>query len=265
MRLALWQMGRSRRFPTSSVLGGTDLLIHRLNSDRKSISIPNLLDFQRSDVLSDSEQIHTLLVVPIIASDKVIGLAEFGKVDPDPYPPEQIEWAEALVAQAAVAIQNAWLFEQVSSSSERLQSLAHKLVEIQEKERSSIARELHDEAGQALASLKLSLGMLESDPGCSQHVRQRLKDLKVLADRVLEDLHRLAMDLRPVALDRLGLVAAVEQLAHDLDSDWLSIRFKAVGFEERRLSPNLETALYRIAGASASNACATQASSVGIL
>jgi signal transduction histidine kinase len=55
----------------------------------------------------------------------------------------------------------------VRSSSERLQSLARKLVEIQENERFHIARELHDQAGQSLSSLKLSLGRLEQEPECS--------------------------------------------------------------------------------------------------
>jgi signal transduction histidine kinase len=165
-----------------------------------------------------------------------------------------------------VAIQNAWLFEQVRSSSERLQSLARKLVEIQESERYHIARELHDEAGQALSSLKLSLGRLEQDPDCPPHMRQRLLDLKVVADGVLEELHRLAMDLRPIALDHLGLVSALEQLAYNLNSDRLSVRFKALGFEAVRLPVDVETSLYRIGQEALTNVVRhAHASNVGIL
>jgi signal transduction histidine kinase len=139
-------------------------------------------------------------------------------------------------------------------------------VEIQEKERFTIARELHDEAGQALSSMKLSLGKLESDPECPPYIRQQLLALKSLADSVLEELHRLAMDLRPVALDRVGLVAALEQLAHNMDSDWLTIRFKAVGFEGQRLAQDVEIALYRIVQEALTNVVRhAHASNVGIL
>jgi PAS domain S-box-containing protein len=252
--------------PTFPTTGITDSLIHRLNSDRRSLTLPNTLASQPGEDPPDGEQIQSWLVVPIIASEQVIGLVEFGRASQEPFTAEQIHWAEALVGQAAVAIQNAWLFQQVSSSSERLQSLAHKLVEIQEKERYAIARELHDEAGQALSSMKLSLGKLESDPDCPAHVRRRLKDLKVLADGVLEELHRLAMDLRPVALDHLGLVAAVEQLAHNMSSDWLSVRFKAVGFDGKRLSQEVETAVYRIVQEALTNVARhAHAANVGIL
>jgi signal transduction histidine kinase len=190
--------------------------------------------------------IHSWAVLPILVHEKVIGFVELGKAGKEMFRPEYMRWAEALVSGASVAIQNAWLFDQVRSSSIRLQSLARKLVELQEKERYHIARELHDEAGQVLSSLKLSLGQLEQDPDCPPHVSQRLLHLKSIADGVLEDLHRLAMDLRPVALDHLGLVAALEQLANQVNSEGLSVKFKALGMGDGRLPQDMETSLYRI-------------------
>jgi signal transduction histidine kinase len=201
-----------------------------------------------------------------VAGDKVIGVVGLGNIEPDNFTNEQIQWAEVLAGQAAMAIQNAWLFEQVRSSSERLQSLARKLVELQESERYHIARELHDEAGQALSSLKMNLGRLEQDPDCPEHIRRRLLDLKSVADGVLEELHRLAMDLRPAALDHLGLVAALEQLAGHLNSERLSVQFKAVGFDGGRLPRDVETSLYRIVQEALTNILRhAHASDVGIL
>jgi PAS domain S-box-containing protein len=241
-------------------------LLEEMFSAHKSILIPNTATNPSWQVLPGLEPIHSWLGVPLIASDRVIGVIGMGKSEKKSFTLEQIQWAEALVGQAAIAIQNAWLFEQVRYNSERLQSLARKLVDIQESERYAIARELHDEAGQMLSSMKLSLRQLEQDPDCPTHVRQRLQELKDVADNVLEELHRLAMDLRPVTLDRLGLVAALEQLTHSMSTDWLSIRFKAVGFSGERLPKDLETALYRIVQEAITNVVRhAQASTVGIL
>jgi signal transduction histidine kinase len=257
-------------FPSIPIDGITDSVIQRIKMNRKALVLPNLslesasLGEENSSDIRGS--ISTWLVVPISASDKLIGLAEFGKTGEGIFNPEQVMWAEALAGQAAVAIQNSWLFQQVRSSSERLQSLARKLVEIQENERFHIARELHDEAGQALSSLKLSLGRLEQDPGCPPHMRPRLLALKDVADTVLEELHRLAMDLRPIALDHLGLVAALEGFAKNLDCEQLRVKFKAIGFEGERLPKDTETSLYRIVQEALTNVTRhAQASSVGIL
>ncbi len=246
--------------------GITDAAIQKVISSRKSLVIPNIPDSNINASQMESESIHHWLVIPLIADEKMIGFVEVGNASNPSFDPEQIRWAEALVGQAGVAIQNACLFEQVRTSKERLQSLARELVNVQESERNHIARELHDEAGQALSSLKLSLGRLEHDPSCPSHISQRLLELKQLTDRVLEDLHRLAMDLRPATLDHLGLIAALEQLANKLESEQLSVRFKTYGFESQRLSPVLETSLYRIVQEALTNTIRySKATDIGIL
>ena len=252
--------------PSVPIDGIADSAIQRMILSRNSLTITNLMTYPVQGNQPGSKPIAGWLVVPIIASDKIIGFVELGRGEGGLFSPEETRWANALAGQAAIAIQNAWLFEQVRASSERLQSLARKLVEVQENERFHIARELHDEAGQALSSLKLSLGRLEQDPDCPPHVRQRLADLKCVADGVLEELHRLAMDLRPATLDHLGLVAAIEQYAHHLNSEQLAVQFKAVGFGEERLPASLEVSLYRIVQEALTNVARyAQASTVGIL
>lgn len=252
--------------PVFPMEGITDSVIQRLILSRRSLTIPNIAASSNLEDQPDNEHIRNWLIVPIIADEKVIGLVEMGKAGTGLFSQEHTIWAEALVSQAAVAIQNAWLFEQVRSSSERLQSLTRRLVEVQENERHHIARELHDEAGQVLSSLKLKLIRLDHDPDCPQHVRQRLLELEGMADGVLEDLHRLAMDLRPASLDHLGLVAALEQLAGNLRSEQIAVQFKALGFTGERISPTLETTLYRIVQEALTNVVRyAQASNVGIL
>ena len=155
-------------------------------------------------------------------------------------------WPRLLVGQAAVAIQNAWLFEQVRAGRERLQSLSRRLVEAQEAERHYVARELHDEAGQALTSLLFGLRQLEpqlTDPAQAAQVAE----LKQMTNGLFESLHRLAADLRPASLDHLGLVPVLQQYLKVMGERYgLIAQFKAVGFEGERLSVEIETALYRI-------------------
>jgi PAS domain S-box-containing protein len=246
--------------------GITDSVIQRMISSRRSLRIPNLEITSAQANQPQTQKISNWLLLPMIASDKMIGYVEVGQSGEGVFKTEDVRWAETLASQAGVAIQNARLYEQVRSSSERLQSLAHKLVDVQENERHHIARELHDEAGQAISSLKLSLGRIEHDPSCPESIRPRLVELKSVADGVLENLHRLAMDLRPAALDHLGLIAALEQYCNKLSSDQLSVQFRALGFDNERLSPKLETSLYRVVQEALTNTIRyAQASNIGIL
>jgi PAS domain S-box-containing protein len=252
--------------PSFPIGGITDSVLHRIIIDRKSLALPNPTSFAGEDTRPVDGYIRNWLLVPILASDRLIGLVELGNPGSGEFGSEHAQWAEAVVGQAAIAIQNAWLFDQVRASSERLQSLARKLVEIQESERNYIARELHDDAGQVLSSLKLGLAMLEQDPDCTPRVRERLVHLKGVTDSVLENLHRLAVDLRPVTLDRLGLVAALDGYAKSLNSPQLFVQFKAIGLEGHRLSRDFETSLFRIVQEATTNVIRhAQARKVGIL
>jgi signal transduction histidine kinase len=129
----------------------------------------------------------------------------------------------------------------------RMQSLARRLVEAQESERRNIARELHDEAGQALASLRFGLRLLERDIEKGVSVTGRVAELMQTTDAVIDGLHRLAADLRPASLDHLGLEAALRQYTRSAGAKFgLAVRFKARGFTSERLPPVVETALYRV-------------------
>jgi PAS domain S-box-containing protein len=244
----------------------TDEALQQMVTGHRSLTITNTFLSPTGESSQFIDPISDWLIVPIITNDKLIGLVELGDPDEDFFNREQGQWIEAIANQAGIAIQNAWLFDQVRSSNERLQSLARKLVEVHENERYYIARELHDEAGQALSSLKISLGKLEQDPDCTPHLCENLVRLKGVADGVLENLHRLAVDLRPVSLDHLGLVAALEQHAINLSSAQLSVQFKVVGLEGQRLPREFETSLYRIVQEATSNVIRhARACNIGIL
>ncbi len=191
-------------------------------------------------------QMVTWLVVPIVTGNKVIGLCLLAAAQANRFSQEHQQISEAMLSQAAVAIQNAWLFEQIRVGRERLQSLSRRLVDIQEAERRYIARELHDEVGQALTSLMVGMRLIERDAEQPDRVLGGISKLKQMVDEVLENLHRLAVHLRPASLDHLGLIPALQQYIDDLNERGdLSIQFETMGVD-MRVESEVETVLYRI-------------------
>jgi PAS domain S-box-containing protein len=130
---------------------------------------------------------------------------------------------------------------------EQLRVLSQRLVQVQEDERRAIARELHDEAGQALTALKVGLELLERDAGRPASVVARSRELNNTVDQVMENLHRLSMNLRPASLDRVGLVPALAQYIESFrQMNGLPVEFLPVGLDGAHLSPDVEITLYRV-------------------
>jgi len=137
--------------------------------------------------------------------------------------------------------------ERVRSERELLRSqLLDRVISAQEEERQRIARELHDETGQALTSLTVRLQSLAQDSSSSKQRRQ-IGEVSELASQALEDVHRLALELRPSVLDDLGLVAALQRYVSDHNRrSSTTVDLVTVGLDHGRLPSAVETALYRI-------------------
>ncbi len=189
---------------------------------------------------------RSILCVPLLAENEVIGFLNLLDEQPDFFTIEMRDRLVVFASHAAVAIQNAWLFEQVRASNERLQSLSRRLVEIQENERLYIARELHDEAGQMLTSLMLDLVTLETQADQPDAILKKVTEMEESLNAVSENLHNVAMALRPASLDHLGLVPALRQYVESVGERYrLRVSFRSGNFQER-LPANMETELYRI-------------------
>ncbi|MFO7445618.1 MAG: PAS domain S-box protein [Ignavibacteriaceae bacterium] len=137
------------------------------------------------------------------------------------------------------------LFRKVSTAQERLKILSSRLMEIQEIERRNLARELHDEIGQILTAIKINLQMSSQFIGTSDietHIRESIE----LTEEAIKQVRSLSLDLRPSMLDDLGLIPALRWYI-DRQSQRTGINARLVAEPiERRLSPNLEIAGYRI-------------------
>ncbi|HEX2302681.1 MAG TPA: GAF domain-containing sensor histidine kinase [Gaiella sp.] len=182
--------------------------------------------------------ITSAIYLPLTVRGRPFGVvAAHDKLGVDPrFGEEDVRLAESLVARAAIAVD---LSERVSRDALR------RVVEAQELERARLARELHDETGQALTSILLGLKHLE-DAAESDEARDATAALRELVVTTLQDVRRLAVELRPSALDDFGLVPAVERLAATLaDQSDLIVDVEA-GLGDERLPREAETALYRI-------------------
>ena len=136
------------------------------------------------------------------------------------------------------------------------------LTQTQEDERKRLARELHDETVQSLVALGQRVKMLEYDwqacagaqPTAGLLAAQgRLSEIAAMLTQALHELRALIRDLRPIYLEELGLVAALEMLSQTTQRSGPATSFELNG-EERRLAPEAELAVYRIAQAAVSNA-----------
>ncbi len=126
----------------------------------------------------------------------------------------------------------------------RLRELSHALVAAQENERRRIARELHDEASQLLSTLLLRLRLIENVQTPAE-LHQRCGEVIQLAAEAAESIRRMAHQLRPIALDDLGLVAAVQWYVAEYSArEGIQVSFKTQGFVPR-FAPEVELAVYR--------------------
>jgi len=150
--------------------------------------------------------------------------------------------------ELAVALENARLYQQVQEREVLRGDLLRRSVEAQEEERKRIARELHDGIGQTFTALALGLaGVEEMMPRDPAAARPQVANLRELATRAIAEMRQMVADLRPPQLDDLGLVPALHWLADEWRNRLhLDVHVQVSG-QRRRLSPEMETILFRIA------------------
>ncbi|MBK8047889.1 MAG: PAS domain S-box protein [Anaerolineales bacterium] len=193
------------------------------------------------------------VLTPLRADEKFLGVCLLQYSSAETLDADRLQVIEIIMNIASGSIRNALQFEQIAADRERMQALSRRLVEVQEEERRKIARELHDQAGQALTSMRLCLGQLQRHADDPSAILAGVAELQTINDEVMEDLHRLAMDLRPATLDRLGVVPALASYFDRINaSERLRVQF-TVTDRDRRLPSAVETAVYRVACESTTN------------
>ncbi|HEY82370.1 MAG TPA: GAF domain-containing protein [Dehalococcoidia bacterium] len=216
---------------------GQAILVEDISTDPRAIR-PELIN---------AEGLRAFASVPLRSKDKVLGALNIASEQARKFSAEDVQLLESIATQVAVAVENAKLHHEVQRQDERRGELLREMFSIQEEERKRIARELHDETMQSLASLAASLEAIAGTlPEGASQGRAQLKKLQSLSISILDEIHRLIYELRPTLLDDLGLVAATRWLAeNNLGAAGVAVTLKVIG-RERRLSSQLETTLFRV-------------------
>ena len=190
-------------------------------------------------------EIHTLVVGSLIHEGQLIGtinVASFDQVRT--FSQDELSSLQGLADQAALAIVKTLLFEQVSAGRQHMSALSQALIEVQENERRAIALELHDELGQILSAVKLSLDTIlhMTDSASDEPVNR----IKAMLDDLISRVRRMSLQLRPSMLDDMGLLPALQWLFNNYTTqNGAVLSFEQAGVD-RRFSPKVEITTYRI-------------------
>lgn len=172
-----------------------------------------------------------------------------------------MERAETLVSQVTVvynflAGDLKEVGEMVEDAKEK-QQFGLKIIEAQEKERKRVAREIHDGPAQMIANVMLRSELVErvrSEQGMDKALEE-IQDLRSMIRSSLAEVRRIIYDLRPMALDDLGLVPTLNKYLKNLEEHTeMEVRFTSIGRDDIRLSANLEVGLFRIVQEAVQNA-----------
>lgn len=211
-------------------------------------------------------RMRTFLGVPVrVAGRRYGNLYLTEKHEGEEFDEDDERFVVTLAAFAACAIEAALLVTaerdratavaELAAAHERASAqreILARVIEAQEAERARVSRDLHDQIGQALTSVLLGMrlvdGSLPSGGGELAEVRDRIGEVRELVAQALDEVRRLAFELRPTVLDDVGLAAAVRRLADDLTRRYgVSVDVQLDGLnDDRRLPPELETVVYRI-------------------
>jgi signal transduction histidine kinase len=199
--------------------------------------------------LYQNQGFRHLTAVPVAGREEILGVLQLASRQEPLLTAEEVALIQAIGGLVGVALENAALRERMTAQQDRLRALAGGILQAREEEARRIAHELHDEAGQLLASVHIALDNL---------IRQvpewtgTIQELHRLLDRVEEQLRRLSRELRPTILDDLGLAPALEWLAQGLaQRTGLAV---TVDVRVERLPSVIETGLYRIIQEALTNA-----------
>ncbi len=187
-------------------------------------------------------------MIPLRSHGSTVGLVLLFVRDARIQPPEgrHLAFILALCHEVSIAAENANLWDELTRKEAVRARLLANVVTAQEQERERISRELHDETGQSLTALLVQLRVFEHLQG-REAILAHAGVLRTLVLETLEEVRRLARDLRPATLNELGLVPTIEWHVRTFTrNSALRVQLEADLPEGFRLPVHTEIALYRV-------------------
>ncbi|MFZ5821676.1 MAG: PAS domain S-box protein [Chloroflexota bacterium] len=196
------------------------------------------------------EGILSELCVPLRIQDRVIGVVNVESTKASAYTEDDQRLLETIAAQITVAIHNSNLLESVATQANQLRALTVRLAEVEEIERRSLARELHDRVGQTLTALNINLNILQAQLPAEalQQVGARIEDSTRLVDETVACVRDVMANLHPPVLADYGLGAALRWYAEQFTQRTeIPVRVEAAEQAAPGLPSHLEAVLFRVA------------------
>jgi PAS domain S-box-containing protein len=177
---------------------------------------------------------------PIFGADeRVLGTFALYYREPRKATQEELDLIGRATHVAGIAIHR-------QQSDDRLRALGAHIERVREEERTRLARELHDELGQALTALKLDMKWVERHFGTRDACLARLEEMSTFTDHMIDTMRRIASDLRPGVLDVLGLAAAIEWQAQEFQRRTTTTCIVHSDMGDAKLEQDLSTQVFRI-------------------
>lgn len=188
----------------------------------------------------------SLIAVPVMTNEEVLGVIFAAAFQPDAFSRDDLTFLQTVSDHLAIALANARLLKEISEKERIRGLLLNKVVTAQEEERRRISHELHDQIGQLLTALLIQLQLLERD-FAEPASKARLETLKHLAEEISSHLHHIAWELRPIALDELGLIAALERITEEWSVRFnIPCEFNPDGNIDSEIQPEMAIGILRI-------------------
>ena len=188
------------------------------------------------------------LLCPIKSQGTLVGVLALGsKQSGTTYSDEEADLLKTISNEAAVAIENARMLDNLKTQQLQVEQLLGQVVLAQEEERNRISIELHDSVAQWLVAVSYGIQTFRHGlPGKEvENARSELSDMEGTINKSLKELRRVVVGLRPPALDELGLTNAIRKNLDDLEADGIAGKYEQTG-EPCRLPSSVEIAVYRV-------------------
>ncbi len=225
------------------------------NDGDHKVNLGALSDRSTNPTQSPGEPVHkSFASFPLLFGEQPLAVLKLLSRQDDFFDRDRQLLLQSFANLGAIAIQNSLLLDRVRKGNEQLHALSQRLMKAQEEERLHLSRELHDELGQLLIAAIFQLGLLERNSINPEAVQEHVHELRSTVENIQQDLHSLAVNLRPASLDHVGLASALEQYINEFRRQYsLSVEFETTGMQNRRLSSAIETAIFRIVQESLTN------------